>query len=81
MSKKIKVKVKEGYKHRVAPPGYDPGAAPKGVPGPEVEGGAVIMVTEAELASFGDKFEVLQPARRGRPPKAKSAEAEAPAQD
>lgn len=84
MTDKIEVRVKEGCKHGLMPEGHDPAALPKGSPGPKAVGGDVIMVTEAELVSFGDKFEVLpQPKRRGRKPKAaaKSAEAKEPIQD
>ena len=56
----IKVRVKEGCSHRVP----DPKA--KGKEGSEMLGllakaGDVIEVTEAELESFGDKFEVMEP--------------------
>ena len=35
-----------------------------------VEAGEEIMVTDAELAAYPDKFIVLDTPRRGRPPKA-----------
>jgi hypothetical protein len=70
------VKIKDGYKHRVLPDDYDPKALPKGAPGPEAQAGDVIEVSDAELASFEDKFELVSPApkRRGRPPKAEAEE-------
>lgn len=84
------VKIRKGYKHRVLPPDYDPQALPRGAPGPEAQAGDVIEVTEEELESFPDKFEVLEskpkPKRRGRPRKLKpepepEAEAEEPQGD
>lgn len=81
------VKIKEGFSHRVLPEDYDPKALPKGAPGPLAYAGDVIEVSDDELESFGDKFEVLgsqpKPKRRGRPRKAKpepepEAEAKAP---
>jgi len=57
--KKIKVRIKEGFRHTQLPKDYDPGAVPKGAPGPRVVAGDVIEVSEDELVSFGDKFEVL----------------------
>ena len=85
MSKKIKVRIREGCDHTVLPDDYDPKALPRGAPGPEAVGGDVIEVTEAELESFGDKFEVLPksaPRRRAakskvvKPSKAARAESE-----
>jgi hypothetical protein len=54
----VKVRVKKGYKHGQLPLDYDP-QKPRGAPGPKANGGDVIKVTEAEIASFGDKFIIL----------------------
>jgi hypothetical protein len=82
----LQVKIRKGYKHRMLPDDYDPKTLPSGAPGLEAKEGDVIEVTEDELESFGDKFEVLEspPKRRGRPRKAKAAptaEAEDESQD
>lgn len=91
MSKKIKVKVKEGFKHTLLPSDHDPKAKPKGAPGPRAVAGDVIEVTEAELESFGDKFDVLPksaPRRRvvkakvqPKPPKVVEAAVELPSNE
>ena len=54
----IKVRVKENCSHRVPDPKAK-GKEGNGVLGPLAQAGDVIEVTEAELESFGDKFEVL----------------------
>jgi hypothetical protein len=57
----IKVRVKEGYSHRVPDPKAK-GKEGSDSLGPLAKAGDVIEVTEAELVSFGDKFEVMEPA-------------------
>lgn len=59
---KVKVRVKSGCSHRVPAPewkGDSARADPAGM-GSLAHEGEEIEVTEAELAVFGDKFEIVQ---------------------
>ena len=59
----IKVRVKEGCSHRVPDPEAKEGS---GMLGPLAKAGDVIKVTEAELESFKDKFELMEPEPAGK---------------
>lgn len=53
-----RVQIKPGHHHGTLHPDYDP-KKPGGKPGPRAVGGDIIVVTEAELEAFSDKFNVL----------------------
>lgn len=73
----VKVRIKEGCSHRVPAPEWngDPDRVNRVGIGPLVYAGEEIEVTEAELESFGDKFELVEPApvRKRSPRKPKPA--------
>ena len=70
----MKVRIKPGCSHRIPDPKWkgDSSRPGTGSIGPLAKAGDVIEVTEAELESFGDKFEVFeQPKQPTRQPRRK----------
>ena len=57
----MKVRIKPGCSHRIPDPKWkgDSSRPGTGSIGPLAQAGDVIEVTEAEMESFGDKFEVV----------------------